>query len=224
LNEGIDPPRFEVWNMAVPGYNTVQQVRALELRDLDPDLVLVCHVSNDADLPNFLSRRPDLWDPTRSYAWQLVRRRWLLWKGDRIRPFDLVAQPSEHGRFVLDERRVPERFRPLFGVEAWLAAHRRLDTLARERGFAVVTVLVGTDPPEDRMVARLRTLYEELARPIVDPRPRIRRHLDETGSSPRDLWVAANDRHANAAHHRLIAEELREALVRAGRIRRDRDG
>lgn len=214
LNEGLDPSRFEVWNTAVPGYNTVQQVRALELRDLEPDLVLLCHVSNDADLPNFLSRRPDLWDPSRSYAWQLLRRRWLLWNGDRIRPFDLVAQPSEHGRFVLDERRVPERFWPLYGVDAWLAAHRRLDAFAREQGFAVATVLVGTDPPEDRMVARLRALYEELGRPIVDPRARIRRHLDETGSAPPDLWVTTNDRHANATHHRLIAEELREALVR----------
>ena len=217
LAERLGADRVEVWNLGVPGYNTVQQVRRLE-RDVEalaPDLVLVHHVGNDADLPNFLRRTPDLRALDRSYAWSLVRRRWLLLKGDRVRPLDLegVAPDPRTGRYLLDERRVPERFRPLFGRDHWLAAHRRLAALAGEHGFEVAVVLTGTDAEGDPMVADLRRLYAELGQAVIDPAERIRRELDRTGKTLADLQLSAADPHGNAEHHRLIAEEIEAWVV-----------
>lgn len=77
LNQRFSPRRFEVWNLAVPGYDSVQEVEtfAAEAPLLRPDLVVINWVANDMDLPSFLATPPDVWSIRRSFLIDLIHRR-----------------------------------------------------------------------------------------------------------------------------------------------------
>jgi hypothetical protein len=213
LHEAFPGRRFEVWNLGVPGYNSVQEVRALELRldRLAPDLVVAGFVSNDADLPNFLARRPDLTTLRKSYLAELVRRRVALLRGKRPRPLDLVALRArdQYARSEHVRERLDERYRPLVGEANMLGAYRRLAALGREHGFPVVVLLTA----DHRGTRGLLRVAAEEGIVVADPAERIANHVAREGIDPLALAVSPDDRHGNATYHRLTAEVLFETLV-----------
>jgi hypothetical protein len=221
LRERNPGRRFEAWNLAVPGYNAVQEVRTFERRvdAIDPDLVIISFVDNDMHLPNFLARRPDLWTFRRSYVAELIRRRLAAARGVRLRPLDLsVMAPRQQMRpqRELGRERFPERFWPLFGWDNLEQAYRRLAGISRERRIPAIVVFVGTDRPDAASVRTLKALATEEGIVSVDPRERIRAYLQETGRKPESLVLSRRDPHANPELHRLIAEAIFEAIVRRG--------
>jgi hypothetical protein len=106
--------KFEVWNLAVPGYNSVQEVAtfAAKADSIRPDLVIVNWVGNDMDLPNF----PSPSAPTstvrvdRSCS-KLMRRRWRAWRGKRVSSPTLVPVPFDESSRLpsLTAEEVPAR-------------------------------------------------------------------------------------------------------------------
>ncbi|MEA2624932.1 MAG: hypothetical protein QOD06_977 [Candidatus Binatota bacterium] len=221
LRERRPGRRFEAWNLAVPGYNSVQEVRTLERRmdAIDPDLVIISFIDNDMHLPNFLARRPDFWTLRRSYLAQLIRRRLATARGERLRPLDLsIMAPGEQRRpeRELGRERFPERFWPLFGWKNLEQAYRRLAAVSRERRIPAIVVFVGTDPPDAESVRTLKALAAEEGIVSVDPRERILAYLRETGRKADRLVLSRRDPHANPQLHRLIAEAIFDTIVERG--------
>lgn len=232
LHERFPGRRFEVMNLAVPGYNTVQETETFVRRvgELDPDLVIVNYVHNDMDLPNFLAERPNLWTLRKSYLLQLIRRRLAVLRGGVIPPLELFGVTPEEGtlRYRLDPAQIPERYHPLAGWDNMVSAFERLARVARER--AVVPVLLfNWDDYRFRLAGRtsdvrpkgVRQLAEVCTRAgylVVDPQERIFRHLVENHVDSRALWISPSDSHTNSLRHRLVAEELLDALVQANAL------
>ncbi len=77
LNEGLDTPQVEVVNLAVPGYNTYQELVSLQRKGLplQPDIVVIGWCDNDFQLPFFMYSRKDHWKQKRSYVYNLLFNR-----------------------------------------------------------------------------------------------------------------------------------------------------
>jgi len=228
--EGGD--RCEIFNLAVPGYNTVQEVQAFAARveALDPDLIIINYVDNDMDLPNFLARRRDPYTPRTSYLAELLKRRWVILRGSSLLPISLIGVPMDERslRFRLPEDRIPERFRPLYGRENMANAFSRLAAIARSRGIPAV-FLLNMDDYSHRLAGRtptvltrpVRDLAEFCAREgylVVDPQDRIMEYLAGNSLRTQDLWVSESDSHPNEVRHRFVAEELFDRLREAGLV------
>ncbi|MEA2627001.1 MAG: hypothetical protein QOD06_3046 [Candidatus Binatota bacterium] len=230
LVERTRPGGVEVWNLAVPGYNTVQEVQTFaETRDeLDADAVILNWVANDMDLPNFLQESPSVWSLRKSFLREVVRRRRARRKGRHPMPLGLVAveQDPKTGRYRPPPADVPERFRPLAGTENMLAALDRLGQLAKERGITPV-LLLNWDDYAGRLAGRSRDVLpawvRQLARRcasngyvVVDPQDRITDYLLRHRLGNQALWVTPTDSHTSALRHRLVAEELVDSLGATG--------
>jgi lysophospholipase L1-like esterase len=230
LRERFPDGEFEVWNLGVPGYNTVQEVRALELAidRIEPDVVIVNYVDNDMDLPNFLALRPNLLSPKRSYLAELVERRSRILRDEEILPPTLVGVEVDPRtrRYVMDPERIPERYRPLAGWDNMEAAFLHLLDLARRRGIRAVLLF---NPDDYRNVLRGRTddarrkgvreLAERCADAgylVLDPQEHILAYLRQNGLEASSLWIRATDSHTNPLRHRLLAEVLLDGLSAAG--------
>ena len=221
---------FEVLNMGVPGYNTVQEVQAFVrlAGELSPDMVLINYVNNDMDLPNFLGSRPNLLTPRKSYLLELVRRRVAIIRGSRLFPAGLsrVEPDTKSKRYRMPEDRIPERFRPLYGWENMKEAYRELGRLARERGIPYVVLfnmddysfrLAGKTPTVlPRNVREVAALCGEEGYLVVDPQDRVAAYLEENGLGTQAVWITPKDSHTNVLRHRFVAEELYERLRSAG--------
>lgn len=126
----------EVWNAGVPAWDARTSLTNLELRlfDLQPDVVIVCHVYNDVVAnhdPTYLRGAAVEWDD-----------RWSLWQP--------LHGHSALYRFVLSRFKAPRdalvhKAEALSdaGVEAYRTNLRRLVRRSRERG---AKVLLATEP------------------------------------------------------------------------------
>jgi len=133
--------RWEVLNMAVPGYNTAMEVETLKARGLayEPDVVVVGFCWNDIDLPNFVRSPTEYLSLRRSFLVDFVR--------GRLARTDFVTAPrgEQDGVFENDPTRVPEFYRDLVGWDAFGAALDELAALARAHRFAVLFVVFEPD-------------------------------------------------------------------------------
>jgi lysophospholipase L1-like esterase len=222
LNGDGGSDKFEIFNLAVPGYNTVQEVQAFagRLEELHPDMIIINYVDNDMDLPNFLARRRDPYTLRTSYLADLVKRRYAILRGAALLPISLIGVPQDERslRYRLPEDRIPERYRPLFGRENMINAFSRLAAIARSRGIPAV-FLLNMDDYSHRLAGRSPTVLPGPVRRlaefcmnegyiVVDPQDRIMDYLERNSLRTRDLWVSESDSHPNELRHRLVAEEL----------------
>ena len=198
-------------------------------RRIRPDLVIVNWVGNDMELPNFLAERPNVYSLRRSFllrahppslACVARQAREVLDAGARCR--------STRARETQARRRteVPERYRPLLGTENMLQA---LDRLARPRprtsnppGRPVRLELAagGSRPAESHYSSRIAVKQWCAARGylVVDTEQRVVQYLESNHLDASVLWLSSSDPHPSVLRHRLIAEELVDALVRSGAI------
>jgi lysophospholipase L1-like esterase len=207
--------RFETWNLAVPGYNTVQEVEtfAEKVDRLAPDLVIIGWVGNDADLPNFLVRRPDPWSLERSFLSEAIERR-IRWLTPRATSFGLFEVPPDEGsgRLLLRPAEIPERYRPLAGWDNMVAAFHRLAKMAKDRGIPAVALF-------DAGPRHLKEICAGDGFVIAESQHRVLRYESEHGVDRYSaLRISRSDSHPNALGHQLIAQTLLEALLRAGTL------
>lgn len=230
LQERNPGRRFEVLNLGVPGYNTVQELQIFTLRaaELSPDMVIINYVDNDMDLPNFLTRRPDLLTVRRSFLKELVGRRLAAIRGSsRLPPTLSPVVPDEQSqRYQMPEERIPERFRPLYGWENMRGAFGRLARLARERGIPYV-LLLNMDDYSFRLAGKTPTVLPRRIRElvaycaaegylVVDPQDRIFTYLQSQGLGNDAIWIKKNDSHSNALRHQFLADELLARIAEGG--------
>lgn len=214
----------------MPGYNTVQELQIFTLRaaELSPDMVIINYVDNDMDLPNFLTRRPDLLTVRRSFLKELVGRRLAAIRGSsRLPPTLSPVVPDEQSqRYQMPEERIPERFRPLYGWENMRGAFGRLARLARERGIPYV-LLLNMDDYSFRLAGKTPTVLPRRIRElvaycaaegylVVDPQDRIFTYLQSQGLGNDAIWIKKNDSHSNALRHQFLADELLARIAEGG--------
>lgn len=131
LNAREDLPDVEVLNLAVPGYNTYQELRALETKGLpyQPDVVVVGWCENDFMLPFFMySRRDHFKEPGSYFLSLLINRRVFL---EKVTPEVLKLGDMPEGMVA------PEvmEYAGKAGVKKSLEAMR---TLGETHGFRVL--------------------------------------------------------------------------------------
>jgi len=207
--------RWEVLNMAVPGYNTAMEVETLKARGLayEPDVVVVGFCWNDIDLPNFVRPPAEYLSLRRSFLVDFVR--------GRLARTDLVEAPrAPDGKlFEGDVARAPAMYRDLVGWDAFDAALDQLARLSRERGFVVMFLAFEPDgvggPLRDER--RRRALAEAARRQFVlvdvgalQAEWMQRRHIAEYYRST--LTLTGIDPHPSVLSHWLAAELLLQKL------------
>jgi lysophospholipase L1-like esterase len=209
------PGRWEVLNMAVPGYNTVMEVETLKARGLayEPDVVVVGFCWNDIDLPNFLRAPSQYLSLERSFLADFVR--------GRLERVEMVNAPrGPDGKlFESDPTRVAPAYRDLLGWDAFDAALDELATLAREHGFTVMFLAFepeGAGGPE-RDARRRRALAEAARRgfTIVDVGTVQAEWMRDHGAERfynSSLTLSGIDPHPSALSHALAADLLLRRL------------
>ena len=215
LKEVRPGERWEVLNMAVPGYNTAMEVETLVARGLAyaPDVVVVGFCWNDIDLPNFVRPPAGYLSLRRSFLIDFVR--------GRLARTDLVEAPrGPDGKlFESDVARAPAMYRDLVGWDAFDAALDQLARLSRERGFVVMFLAFEPDgvggPLRDER--RRRALAEAARRQFVlvdvgalQAEWMQRRHIPEYYRST--LTLTGIDPHPSVLSHWLAAELLLQKL------------
>ena len=211
-----DPSRrFEVMNLGVPGYNTVQEVQVFSTKadELSPDMVVINFVLNDMDLPNFLAEPPDPFSSSTSYLYDLIWRRSEQLKENFLLPIGLVPVIPEEGKRQLriPEERIPERFRSLYGWDNMVKSYRRLAQICRRMNIPYV-LLINMDDYRSRLrgntptiiphhVRELLNLWQEDGYLVVDPQDRITEYLEQQGLDTTAVWISTKDSHSNSIRH-----------------------
>jgi GDSL-like Lipase/Acylhydrolase family len=208
-------PPLQVINLAVPGYNTHQEVETFVTKGLsyDPDVVVVYLCGNDDQLPNFIWRR-DPYTLRSSYLIDLVRER-LRWAMAAPRSSNLrhTARQQSGQRGTTrsnDPDQVPSFFRHMVGMDAVVHALSRLARVAGDRGIPVVYAGWRSELED-----RIRPTARALGFTVVDGIPeRTRRFLEASGRSYDSLLVSPTDGHPNREFHALIGAGIYEEAIR----------
>ena len=215
----------DVVNLAVPGYNTVQEVETLRVRGMEfsPDVVVLGVTGNDAEIPLFLwgaGARP--WSFGRPVLLDLLAG---LLHGapgggeagtGGLVPMTAYLQPPDEAGTAW---RVPEAFAHLVGMDNVLGALDTLAGLARTHGFAVVVVPWASGPAAHlALVTAVAQACRQRGFTVVDVAAGLAAERARDGLDEAALWLTPRDFHPNARAHRILAGML-EPPVRAALAR-----
>jgi len=206
------PGRYEVLNLAVPGYNSRQEMLELGERGLrfEPDLVIVAFVLNDAlPMAQLVPQRARLPLPLRRLLKRFVLVQFLAGASKRL-PAILAGKRFKGGSEAAD-------LAP--GSAGWDTVQASLLEVKRVSAQAGAGLLLAIWP-----------MFEELdgAYPFGDEHAQVGRFCLENGIDVLDLlptfrgrepaafWVAHDDHHPNAEAQLLAGQALFEALRQRG--------
>ena len=221
---------LDVVNLAVPGYDTRQEVGLLRrhVAQLKPDLVLVGFYSND--VPDVLEGdvtpagtpiaagqqragqvlHMDSTNP--SFADRYLRRSRIIFIAGRT--FNRVRGAGESGmaRLVIETdmvqgKRTPEIEKAWAKIETQFEA---LQALGKDQGFSCAIValppreLVTGQYPGSAYVSQLHAVADPVGFPVIDPIPAMMaKRSDKDG-----LYIAYDRNHPDALGHLAIAEAI----------------
>lgn len=194
LEQEAGKVRCEVLNLAVPGYNTGQQLEMLRHRGLAyaPDIVIVGWCDNDFSLPFFMTQPVDYARLDASFLYELLFRR------DEFRK--LVEPPARRGAAV-DPGLVDPALASYTGVEGVARAFAELKALGAERNFRLLVF--------GPMNAHAVRICEDLGIDYFNTHERIPR-----GRHPAEY--AIHFMHPSTEGHRVLAQELHAFLHEKG--------
>jgi lysophospholipase L1-like esterase len=209
--------RWDVVNLAVPGYNTAMEVETLRVKGLRwaPDVVIVGYVWNDLELPYFLRDRADYLSLSESFLGTLLSRAVTTLRAATPGRSALDTAPPPDALVEGLHARVPAIYRSLVGADAFARAMNELAALGRARGFAVV---VHTD---NRLPEALAAICRAHGFTVVEQGPVLEAYMARHGIAELRgsvLTLSTADPHPSALAHGLIAETLLGA-VRAAAAR-----
>ena len=165
---------IEIINTGVPGYNTVMEVEAFKIKGLalEPDIVLIDHVNNDLDPPNFIPQRPEVLDALALLPAGAGARR----RPRSARALRCAGAPGTE--YPGSDAAVPEGLGDIVGLAPYQAAMRELaEAVSRRHGFdVVVTSTQESVPPY------VGELCAELGFPVVATTSVLGVHGGGTGS------------------------------------------
>ena len=203
--------RWEVLNLAVPGYNTEQEATTLEDvgQGYAPDVVVVAFVLNDA-LPagQLVPKASRIPEPVR----RVLKRSYLvqfLYEREKVLRSEWRKGSFKGASEVADLRPDTPGFRH---VEAALTRVRDVAAARDARLLVVIWPMLERlrAYPFGPQHALVVGTCERLGVPALDLLPVFR------GRDERALWVATNDHHPNASAQGLAAEAVAAELRRRG--------
>lgn len=142
LNKRPDPWRYEVLNLAVPGYNTLQELEMLKERGLayGPDIVIVHWCANDIYPPFFVMRQREFRERDISYLRLLLFDRTTFYRR---------LEPQVMSLDQLDRQHVDPRWLEGTGMEGVYKALQEGKRLAAQHGFRLLVM----GPMADELVS-----------------------------------------------------------------------
>jgi lysophospholipase L1-like esterase len=199
--EGFPPDvHYEVLNLGIGNYNTVQEVSRLRQVGLafDPDLIVLGYFINDAE-PTPQVRQGVLIE--KSYLYVFTRSRLRTLDFESVTPLTY----EEYYSGLYDESQP--------GWQASQAALGELASIAEERGVPVAMFIIpelhdlSAAYPFADIHDSLEAVGAQVGLPVVDLYPVF------SGYSPEeDLWVSPTDAHHNAEAQAMIANGIYDAL------------
>ena len=198
LNEGKNPPAYEVINAGVGNYNTVQEITYFlsKGRQLKPDVVVLNYFINDAE-PTPLKKQS--WLAERSYAAVVG-----------LSAFDTLS------RTYFGKADWREYYASLYRDNAapWQAAQKAIGELAafcRQNGIKLLVVNypelhVLKDYPFTKVTAAVAQQAAANQAPFLDLLPSVADLVPET------LWVSPTDAHPNATANARFSDAILNAL------------
>ena len=186
--------RHEVLNLAVPGYNSAQQVEMLSHRGVAfrPDVVVVGWCDNDFNLPFFMTQPVDYGRTDVSFLYHLLFNREVFGR--------LVDPPALRGSEI-DRDLVDPALAEYAGVEGVTRAFAEMQALGAEHGFRLLVF--------GPMNAHAVGIFEKLGIDYFNTHVEIRK-----GEHPADY--AVHFMHPNPDGHRVLGEELYSFLKEKG--------
>jgi lysophospholipase L1-like esterase len=216
LRQATHGGKYEVLNLAVPGYNTRQQALLLEERGLafEPDLVIVAFVLNDA-LPAAqlvpLDARVPL--PLRRLLKRFALVQFLAASVKRL-PVILAGDSFKGGSEAAELVEGSSGWR---GVQDALGRIQELTTQRRAGLLVAIWPMpegMESGYPFGAQHALVAGFCRERGIAVLDLLPAFQRGRSE------DYWVARDDHHPNALAQRAVADAIFEAL-RRGELERE---
>jgi hypothetical protein len=191
---------YEVLNLAVPGYNTYQEVESLISKglDFDPDIVIVGWCNNDFDVPFFLYQNRGYREKDLSYLYALLF--------DRKR-YSVIAKPRVRKGHEIDLTYVDPGVIENTGTDGVRKTLNRLKDLGEQEGFR--TLVFGA------MNSRIVNILEEIGMNYFNTREEI-----PSGQYPKEY--AIHFIHPSPAGHKALAGHLEERLEKSGWLEPDR--
>lgn len=192
--------QYEVLNLGVGNYNTVQEVRRLRSVGLpfEPDLIVLGYFINDAE-PTPQVHEGYLIEHSYLYAFTLSRLRTLDFGG-----VDALTYEDYYAGLYAD------------GQAGWKASQAGLAELAAlgaQQDIPVAMFIIpelhnlSDDYPFQDIHGRLVRAGEDAGLPVVDLYPAFAGHTPE-----QSLWVSPTDAHHNAEAQAMIAQGIYDAL------------
>jgi lysophospholipase L1-like esterase len=214
--------RFEVINAGIPGYNTVQEVRFLEVEGsrYQPDLVLLFFVINDPEGTRVLDTEGHLLPVPEDIWLRLFRRYGSLSPPDTVfHSYNAVRRAlmpltARHRRMV--EEAVEYYTNEIFQNPGWNACQQALARLRQWRDDSDTSVVP--------IILPMLTDFDH--HPYVATYERFADACSEAGLAPVDAWPALQsydadslrlhplDGHPGVYGHRVIAELVARELGR----------
>ncbi|HEX4954098.1 MAG TPA: SGNH/GDSL hydrolase family protein [Thermoanaerobaculia bacterium] len=202
--EAADGRRYEVLNLGVGGYGSLDEALAFAARaaELAPDLVIVGYSLNDPEI-----------EPIQPLHAHFQRVEW--WQRSHL--LRLLAQARDRvelqryggGSYYLAIHRHPAKWGSV------VDAFRRFAVLGEQQGFAILLAILPVLPDgEWGRRYRFLGLHEQVAAEgrahgfqVIDLLPVLETH------DPGEIRVSAEDFHPNERGHQLIADALFDRLV-----------
>jgi hypothetical protein len=232
LDEKFRARKFEVFNFAVPGYNTAMESETFVKRCLEyaPDLVLLNFNTNDYDVPEFMRRPDDMATLRRSYLFDLAYSVYdgvMAVEREPLGVFNFRHRTiAERQAARLDEDpALPDEYRYMVGAKGVVRALERLAAAARERAIPFVVFDVKAYPGLDPKYVRdewrdgQRELLERESRRLgfhwLNTYPYFMDYLNRhPDANLRTVFaVSEADGHPNTLAHSINAEAIFNYLV-----------
>ena len=195
--------KWEVLNLAVPGYNFAMAVSSLEHVALayDPDLVIYGNTGNDHCLPNFIRKERGFFDFESYIVLYLEHMR----AEDKSGFFMIQSDWS-----ICNQSDAPADYSYMVGFNGFKQQLGRLEEISERESLPVVFFSPRPVLTESRLlkIARSKSSF-----PVIrDPRTA---HWLKAGNKFHGLKLDG-DSHPNPIAHRLYAQSLYDGLVAAG--------
>ncbi len=209
LNRRQDGRRYEVLNLAVPGYNTQMEVEMLRCKGLKykPDIVIVGWCENDYSLPFFMLEKENYWKRDRSYVYDLLFKRNVPRnerKRTEVAPGFKITDQRDFNR----ENVLPE-WTSGSDVDRVRSALEELKELSEQHNFKVL--LFGSmEKPIKKLCKEIGIKYSNIY------------ELIPKGTYPEEYVIYFM--HPNKKGHAVLAEHLEKDLVKRGWLTDQKQG
>ena len=214
LNSRCKKSSFEVLNMGVEGYNTIQELEFLKNKGLkyNPDLVILYYCFNDTDYPEYYFKK------------NFINDNFLVARYIQYRIKKGMVKRDRKKRNINSEEGV---FAYLYSHDSWEYTKKAIKTISELTKSNNIKFMVMVVPEVSSAVKDFREGYPYwyinemldnfLKSQDIDFIEPI--HLfSEQNLNPLDMVVSFEDRHKNGLANSLIAEQLGDELFKRGMI------